>query len=98
MAIIPKINCGYFKAWPLSLEIESSDSTTASGLSGKEENFRKTATNKKAAPNIKYGIFTLSISNVVLLEVAEPKIAKLTINGPIVVPKLLIPPANVNRY
>ena len=27
---------------------------------------------------------------------AVPKIAKLTINGPMVVPKLLIPPARVN--
>ena len=28
---------------------------------------------------------------------AAPKIAKLTIRGPMVVPKLLIPPAKVNR-
>ncbi|MNI68721.1 hypothetical protein D3C73_1244300 [compost metagenome] len=28
---------------------------------------------------------------------AEPKMAKLTISGPMVVPKLLIPPASVKR-
>ena len=32
-----------------------------------------------------------------MVEVAAPKMAKLTISGPIVVPKLFIPPANVNR-
>ncbi len=33
----------------------------------------------------------------VLLEVAEPNMAKLTIKGPIVVPRLFIPPAIVRR-
>ena len=46
---------------------------------------------------MRYGIFTLSILAVVLEEAAEPKRAKLTMSGPMVVPKLLIPPAKVNR-
>lgn len=41
--------------------------------------------------------FTLSILALVLAFALEPKMAKLTISGPIVVPKLFIPPAKVRR-
>src|SRR5690606_3031693 len=78
---------------------DSSTSSTASsicGLFGTFENLRKTATKIKANPKHRYGTFTLSMLASVLEPVAEPKIAKVTINGPIVVPKLLIPPAKVN--
>ena len=55
------------------------------------------ATKTNANPNVKYGIFTLSILASVLLEVTLPKMAKLTNNGPMVVPKLFTPPAKLKR-
>ena len=66
-------------------------------ICGKEENLSKIATKINAPPKTIYGIFTDSILASVLEAVAEPKIAKATINGPIVVPRLLIPPAIVKR-
>ena len=64
---------------------------------GTEENFRKTATSTKAAPSTRYGILTLSMLASVLPATTLPKMAKLTSSGPMVVPKLLTPPAMVSR-
>ena len=54
------------------------------------------ATNKKAPPKIRYGILTDSSELASTVEI-EPKMARLTMSGPMVVPKLFIPPAILNR-
>ena len=50
-----------------------------------------------AAPRMRYGILTLEISIVDEFPVIAPNIAKLTSNGPSVVPTLFTPPAKLNR-
>ena len=55
------------------------------------------ATTINAAPRMRYGVFKLSILAVDFTPSAiVPKIAKLIIKGPIVVPTLFIPPAKLS--
>ena len=97
MAIIPNTNCGYFNADFVGVNPSSATVSSTVTRSGNEDILSNMATTKNATPKIKYGIFTLSILAVVFSEEAAPKMAKLTINGPIVVPKLFIPPAVMSR-
>ena len=56
-----------------------------------------TATRMKARPSTRYGVLTLSMLASVPPAATLPKIATLTSSGPMVVPKLLTPPAMVSR-
>ena len=62
-----------------------------------DENLNNIATKTKANPNNKYGILMLSILTFFASLLTPPKMAKPNKTGPIVVPKLLIPPARLNR-
>ena len=99
IATIPITNCGYFHTLTrlVALALLSFASADGSTWFGTEENLNMIAAIKKAAPKIKYGVLTLSILATPVLATTEPKIAKLTSTGPIVVPKLFIPPAMLSR-
>jgi hypothetical protein len=83
--------------WRIGLSRVYSYKEAIKCLFGKEENLKIIATIRNAAPKMRYGIFTASNEFTCVEPATAPKMAKLTISGPMVVPKLLIPPARLNR-
>src|SRR4051812_30437410 len=92
MAIMPRTNCGYLNASQLC--------STCSRLviGGSFETARMAAKTRKAAERRMYGVLTESRDKLLSpLPAREPKMAKPSSKGAIVVQKELMPPAMFTR-